>query len=63
MAAPAPPERRLYMARARHLGAVLLGVWLILWGILELTGFGFPLQTTIMGALALVAGIVLLLGR
>jgi hypothetical protein len=51
------------MARARHLGAVLLGVWLILWGILELTGFGFPLQTTIMGALALVAGIVLLLGR
>lgn len=51
------------MAKARQLGAVLLGIWFVLWGILELTGFGFPLQTTIMGALALVTGIFLLLRR
>lgn len=52
------------MARsARQIGIVLLGIWLVLTGILQLTGFGFPLQTTIMGLLALVAGILLLLGR
>jgi hypothetical protein len=52
------------MARsARQIGIVLLGIWLVLTGILQLTGFGFPLQGTIMGLLALVAGILLLLGR
>lgn len=52
------------MARtARQIGTILLGIWLILTGILTLTGFAFPLQTTIMGLLALVAGILLLLGR
>lgn len=52
------------MARgARQIGMILLGVWLILSGILQLTGFGFPLQTTIMGVLALIAGILLLIAR
>ena len=51
------------MARTRGIGMILLGIWLILEGILTLTGVSFPLQGTVMGALALVAGIVLLLGR
>ena len=52
------------MARsARQIGFVLLGIWLILTGILQLTGTDFPLQTTIMGLLALIAGILLLIGR
>ncbi len=51
------------MAQARRAGLLLLGIWLVLDGILTLTGFGFPLDNTILGALALVAGILLLLGR
>ncbi|HEX2254942.1 MAG TPA: hypothetical protein VHQ65_16880 [Thermoanaerobaculia bacterium] len=51
------------MAKSRGIGMVLLGVWLVLEGILTLTGIAFPLQGTVMGALALVAGILLLLGR
>ncbi|HUO85816.1 MAG TPA: hypothetical protein VM617_00375 [Thermoanaerobaculia bacterium] len=52
------------MARgARQVGIVLLGIWLVLTGILTLTGTTFPLDTTIMGALALIAGILLLVGR
>lgn len=49
----------------RGIGMILLGIWLVLHGILTLTGAGelFPLQGTIMGLLALLAGILILLGR
>lgn len=52
-------------ARARSIGMILLGIWLVIHGILTLTGAGtlFPFQGTIMGLLALVAGILILLGR
>jgi hypothetical protein len=60
------------MARsARSVGLVILGVYLVLSlgvylvlsGLMTLTGFGFPASGVIMGLLALLAGILLLLGR
>jgi hypothetical protein len=52
------------MARtARQIGMILLGIWLILTGILGLTGYTFTGDNTLMGVLALIAGILLLLGR
>ncbi|HEX2164199.1 MAG TPA: hypothetical protein VHM02_09640 [Thermoanaerobaculia bacterium] len=48
---------------ARQVAIVLLGIWLILEGIVTLTGIDFPLRTTILGILALVAGVLLLIGR
>jgi hypothetical protein len=52
------------MARsARSIGLVILGVYLVLSGLMTLTGFGFPASGVIMGLLALLAGILLLLGR
>jgi hypothetical protein len=44
-------------------GMLLLAIWLILQGLSSLIGFSFPGLGVIMAVLALVAGILLLLGR
>jgi FtsH-binding integral membrane protein len=44
-------------------GMILLSVWLILVGLLPLLGAGRDTSDTILGLLAIIAGIVLLLGR
>ena len=51
------------MKRASSTGIALLGVWLILYGlsmVIHLSFAGFPL---LLGILALVAGILILIGR
>lgn len=45
------------------LGVKLLGIFLILYGLIQLLSLSFVYLNVIMGILALIAGILLLLGR
>lgn len=45
------------------LGIKLLGIFLILYGLTQLLGLSFVYMHVVMGILALVAGILLLVGR
>jgi hypothetical protein len=47
----------------RGLGTLLLGVWLLLHGLTALIGLHFPFLGTLMAVLALISGILLLVGR
>jgi hypothetical protein len=46
-----------------HLGFLLLAIWLILTGLIQLLGLSFNGLNVIMGLLALVAGLLILFGR
>jgi len=46
-----------------NLGMILLAIWLIATGAIALLGLSFTNIHIVMGLLALVAGILLLLGR
>jgi len=50
------------MRSARVIGMLILGVWLVLWGLLNILNLAIPMQDTILGAMAVAAGIMLLLG-
>lgn len=50
-------------AKARGIGAILLGVWLVLHGLISLTNLSFNGLGLIMGILALVAGLLILIGK
>jgi hypothetical protein len=45
----------------RNLGMLLLAVWLILYGLAGIVGLGFP--APLMAVLALLTGILILVGR
>ncbi len=45
------------------LGIVLLAIWLIATGVLPLTKKSFAYSATVMNVLAIVAGVLILLGR
>lgn len=45
----------------RNIGMLLLGLWLILYGLSGLVAFGLP--TMLMAVLALIAGILIIVGR
>ncbi len=47
----------------RNAGTLLLAIWLILHGLTALIGFTFTGLSALMAILALVAGILLLVGR
>jgi hypothetical protein len=47
----------------RSLGMLLLGIWLILWGILPLLSISFPAGGVILEILAIAAGVLILFGR
>ena len=51
------------MATVRNFGMILLGIWLILHGLVSLFGLAFSGLPIILGILALVAGILILLGK
>lgn len=55
--------RRSAIRLNQNLGLVLAGIWFILTGLLGLFSFSFQGQALVMALLALVAGILLLLGR
>lgn len=48
---------------SRRVGWILLGLWLLLTGLLDLIDLTFEGQALLMGLLALVAGILILLDR
>jgi hypothetical protein len=51
------------MKTIKNLGTVLLGVWLILNGLVGVLSLSFAGLGTLMGLLALVAGILIVMGR
>jgi hypothetical protein len=54
------------MLRARVAGSagmLLLGVWLVLTGLLPLLNVSFPSADVVLAVLAIVAGILIILGR
>jgi hypothetical protein len=44
-------------------GLKLLGIFLIFWGLVQLLGLSFVYMNVVMGLLALIAGLLLLIGR
>lgn len=53
-------SRRSGLRFNRDLGFLLLALWLILTGLMQLTSLSFAGSGTIMGLLALIAGLLLL---
>ena len=51
------------MKLTRNAGMLLLGAWLVIHGLESLIGLGFRGLETIMGIVALVAGVLIVLGR
>ena len=51
------------MRLTRNLGMLLLGIWLILYGLIGLLGLSFSGLGVIMAILAIAAGVLILLGR
>jgi hypothetical protein len=47
----------------KNVGMLLLGVWLVLHGLIELVGLQFSGLGTVMAVLALIAGGLIVLGR
>jgi hypothetical protein len=47
----------------KNLGMLLLGIWLIITGLLPFVHITFANMGSILGALAIAAGILILLGR
>ena len=51
------------MKLTKNLGMLLLGIWLILSGLLEVIKIPIPFLNVIMAVLAIVAGILIIIGR
>jgi hypothetical protein len=51
------------MKLPKNSGTLLLAIWLILSGLISLLGLSFPYSGLILALIAIVAGILLLLGR
>ena len=51
------------MRLTRNVGMLLLGIWLILTGLLQIASISIPGIGPIMALLAIVAGILILMGR
>jgi hypothetical protein len=51
------------MRLTRNLGMLLLGIWLIVTGLVQVFSISIPAMGTLLPLLAIVAGVFLLLGR
>jgi hypothetical protein len=51
------------MRLTRNVGMLLLGIWLILTGLLQIASISIPGIGIILALLAIVAGILILIGR
>jgi hypothetical protein len=47
----------------KNFGMMLLGVWLVLHGLIDLVDFSFHGLGTVMAVIAVVAGVLIFLGR
>lgn len=51
------------MKLTKSLGMILLGIWLILTGLMQIANLQIPGMGFLMAVLAIVAGVLILLGR
>ena len=51
------------MGVTKNLGMLLLAIWLILTGLLQVVSIAIPAIGTIMAVLAIAAGVLILIGR
>ena len=51
------------MLMIKQLGRILLGTWLVLMGLIRLVDFSFKGLATVMGLLAITAGVLIILDR
>lgn len=51
------------MKVTKNLGMLLLAIWLIMTGLINLTSLSFSGMWTLMGILAIGAGVLILLGK
>lgn len=51
------------MKTSRNVGTLLLGVWLVLTGLIQLVHLRFTGLSVLMAVLALVAGLLVVIGR
>ena len=58
-----PAQKEEQMKLTKNMGMLLLAIWLILTGLIGLFGLSFNGLSTLMGALAIVAGVLILVGR
>ncbi len=47
----------------KNLGMLLLGIWLILYGLIGVVNFSFKGLSLVMGLLAIVAGVLVIMGK
>jgi hypothetical protein len=57
------PERGTVMQLPKNLGMLSLGIFLLLWGLLTWPIITFPSSNLLLAALAVIAGVLILLGR
>jgi hypothetical protein len=50
------------MRLPKRLGMILLGIWLILYGLIAIFGLSFSGLPIVMGILAIIAGILIVFG-
>ncbi|MBN1267767.1 MAG: hypothetical protein JXA25_19915 [Anaerolineales bacterium] len=50
------------MKSAQTIGKILVGLWFLIWGILAILDISIPLSHMVLGAIALAAGLMTLLG-
>jgi hypothetical protein len=55
--------RQLNMKLPKNLGMLLLGIWLIVTGLLQVVSIHIPAIGPILALLAIAAGVLVLLGR
>ena len=51
------------MKLPKNLGMILLGIWLIVYGLLQVVSVAIPGLAIIMAVLAIAAGVLILMGR
>lgn len=51
------------MKASRNLGTLLLGIWLVLTGLIQLIHLHFSGLSLLMAVLALIAGLLVVIGR
>lgn len=47
----------------KNLGLLLLGIWLVVHGLVQVVNFSFSGLGTVMAILAIVSGVLIILGR
>ncbi|HEV2750716.1 MAG TPA: hypothetical protein VGV12_09370 [Gemmatimonadales bacterium] len=47
----------------KNLGLLLLGIWLVVHGLIQVANFSFSGLSTVMAILAIVAGALIIVGR